>query len=300
MSNSESDLSEIRTNFGGELEKARKTQNYTIEDISEHIKVPVHVLTAIEKNDIDALPMPTYTQGYIRAYAKFLEISEDNILQMYNRAVPHSPAAELKPRSKLKNGASSQSPLVKMVTIILILAGVTTLIYGSYQYYQGKAVDMEAVLESKETPFTGNSLDSPAEMPVEIRQHASMSEEGELILDEPADSLPAVDEDDTASPAVAAEDLQPVAKNDVVEIYAEKGAWLEVYDASNSRLFYNMVAEGKTEVLSGKAPFRISLGNAGNTRIMVNDIEIDMSKYIRSNNTATFTVATEGQQVVFY
>ncbi len=328
MSNSDSDIAESNSDFGSVLAEARKSQNYTVGEISEYLKIPAHVIAAIEANDLDTLPAATFTQGYIRAYAKFLEISEDNVLEIYNRAVPHDRATDLKPRSNLPGEANSQSPLVKTVTMFLIVAGIAAVIYGSFQYYQQKANVMEDELESKEPSFTGNSLDSPGSQRLSVKQNARLTDDDELIVgqsdpferivetrktekEESGINESAMDTDaaETSEELVAEAEAVPEEteemkqndiQHDVIKFIAEKGSWMEVRDASNARLFYNMVPVGGSKTLSGQAPFRVSLGNAKTTRVVINDLEIDMTDYIRSNNTAVFTVSSEQQNVIFH
>jgi len=339
MKNSDnSEITKINTDFGSVLKVARKSQNYSIDDICEQLKIPADTITAIETNDISALPPPTFTQGYIRTYARFLEISEENVLAIYNQAVPHDLAPKLKNRSNLSGEASSQSALMKIMTLMLIAAGFAAAIYGSIQYYQKKAGVMETELESKEHSFSGNSLDSPGENPLNIRQNASLTENDELIV-QPSDPVEQVeitevaevevtevevtemDESmanesvvnktettaevvsvlNTAADEPVSEKSQEIASSvDVLKIYAEQGSWMQVRDANKKRLLYNMVPKGSGKVLRGQAPFRISLGNAKTTKLVINDLAIDMSEYIRKNNTASFTVSTKGQQVVFH
>ncbi len=169
--------------FGSLLAEARKANNYTIEEVSEHLKINAGIITALETNDKEALPAATFTQGYIRAYAKFLEISEDTVLDIYKHAVPHDDVSDLKPRSNLPGEASSQSPLIKATTILLIIAGIAAIGFGSFQYYQEKAGVMESELDTKEDSFTGNSLDSPGSRPLSIKQNARMTENGELVVE---------------------------------------------------------------------------------------------------------------------
>ena len=304
MSNSDKERSAVDIDFGSVLSEARKAQNFTIEDISKHLKIPVHTLTEIEANNLDALPPPTFTQGYIRVYAKFLEISEDAVLDRYNAAVPHENSTDLKPRSNLPGEASSQSPLVKLITILLILAGITAVVYGSFQYYQEKADVMEGELEARAPSFTGSSLDSPTEVLTveepEDTDSVDIITDAEEDLDD-SDSLAETGDSvvDIAEPEEV-ETVEAVPETDTLEIYADEGSWMEVRDASRTRLFYNMVPVGGSKILTGEAPFRISLGNARTTRLVVNGVEIDMSEFIRANNTATFAVSTDGQNIIFH
>ena len=308
MSNSDNEQLTVNTDFGTVLSEARKAQNFTVDDISKHLKIPEHTIAAIEANDLDALPAPTFTQGYIRAYAKFLEISEDLVLEMYNAAVPHENSTDLKPRSNLPGEASSQSPLVKLVTILLILAGITAVVYGSFQYYQEKADVMEDELEAKAPSFTGSSLDSPTELHKTEEPEDTDSLDISTATDEAADDSASLaltgtsveDEADVEANAEEVETVEAVPVTDTLEIFADEGSWMEVRDASRTRLFYNMVPVNGSKVLTGEAPFRISLGNARTTRLVVNGVEIDISEYIRPNNTATVAVSTDGQNIIFH
>lgn len=301
--------------FGSTLAEARKSKNYTIDEVSQHLKIPVHTISVLEGNDLEALPAPTFTQGYIRAYAKFLEISEGDVLERYNRAVPRAESGELKPRSKLPGEASSQSPLVKSITVLLIVAGIAAVIFGSFKYYQEKAGVMEGELDTREQSFTGSSLDSPGTNRLNIKQNARLTEDDELIVnqsdpyensdassDEPVatDEADEPDEPEIIDASVEAVQSEDVSENDIIEFYAENGSWMEVRDANKTRLFYNMVPVGGSKVLEGKAPFSITMGNAGTTRVVINDLDVDMKDYIRANNTASFSVSTHGQDIIFH
>jgi cytoskeleton protein RodZ len=315
MSNSESGVIDERCDFGKLLSEARKAQNFTISEINEHIKIPEHVISAIEASDIATLPAPTFTRGYIRAYAKFLEISEDSILDMYHRALPGKSASELKPRSNLSREAKNLSPLIKTVTVFLIIAGIAAVIYGSFQYYQKKMNVMETELDSKEHSFTGSSLDSPASQQAEAKQNTRLTDEDELVLEQTVSSDSLIEADDTdTSPAritAAGQEKEFASVNgqdesdfesteDVIEFFAEQGSWMEVRDANNARLFYNMLPEGGRRTLRGRAPFSVFMGNAETTKVEINNLEVDVSPYIRSNNTAKFEISSEQQKVIFH
>ena len=309
MSKSDSNShTEKNNDFGFILTEARKSKNYSVDDICEHLKIPKNVISAIEASNVEALPAPTYTQGYIRAYAKFLEIADDDLLAMYNEAVPHELASSLKPRSSLPGEASSQSPLVKMVTMLLIVGGITTVLYGSIQYYQEKADVMENQLESKERSFTGNSLDSPGSNRLDTPEDQVLTEDDETAIEssDPLESpasesqIESVQITAESSEEAVSEQDESIPQDDVIKILAEQGAWMEVRDATRARLLYNMVPSGDSKLLQGEGPFRISMGNARSTRVFINDIEIDFASYISSKNTASFTVSIEGENIIFH
>ena len=307
MSNSDDVVA--NTDFGTVLKQAREAQGFTVKDVNLRLKIPMGDIIAIEASDVEALPASTYTQGYIRAYAKFLEISDGNILNLYIQAAPGSQVSDLKPRSSLSLSGkkSSYAPVIKAITPLLVLVGAIIVLYGIVQYYQDKADVMEDELESRESSFTGNSLDSPGLNKLEIKQNARLTDDGELMLQgsSPAEldageaeleHQPVIDEESITEKPVRVPDLN--LKQDVLLINAENGSWIEVRDANDDRLFYNMVAKGGSKTLTGQAPFSISMGNARTTKIVINDIAVDISKFIRLNNTARFKVSNDKQDII--
>lgn len=315
------------TDFGKRLAEARKAKNYTVDEVSRHLKIPARTIIALETSDKEELPVSTFTQGYIRAYARFLEISAQDVLAVYNRAVPHDDVSDLKPRSKLPDEASSQSPLIKAITTVLVLVVIVIIVFGGVRYYQKKADALEDEFDAEQKSFTGNSLNSPGSLPIAIEQNARLHD-GELVVGKVDAYVPAAEEAETdetvagkagdaiAQPAATTEKttvvMQAEAKqiensptdtdnnSDSIEIIAKNGSWVEVRDANKSRLFYNMLPVGGDRELVGRAPFSVTMGNAKTTRVVVNGINVDVSDYIRSNNTASFKVSTQGQDVIFH
>lgn len=322
MSKATKEKSKNNTDFGSLLSTERKLKQFSVEDISEQLKISVVMIVALEGNDIEALPAPAYTQGYIRAYAKFLEISEQKVIDVYNVAVPHQQASSLKPRTMLPDEASSQSLMMKIMTVVLVLAGLAAVIIGIFNYYQEKADVIETRLESKTPSFTGKSLDSPSEEHTVIKQNARLTKDGALILIaaesvEPlnnnavisqvieltnqkklaAEFVPEPQDKISTDVKVVAQDTSPL---DILKIYAEKGSWMSVRDATDKRLLYNSVPVAGSKVLRGRAPFLVSLGEAKTTHLQINDLVVDFSKYVRRKNIAEFTVSTEGESVIFH
>ena len=308
MTEQDNEQAEIESDFGSLLAEARKTRNYTVAEISGHLKIPENTIIILESNDLEALPAPTFAQGYIRAYAKFLEISEEAVLEKYYLAVPNASAADLKPRSNLPGEASSQSPLVKSVTILLIIAGIAAVIFGSFTYYQEKAGVMEGELDARAPGFVGNSLDSPGSNRLNFDRDEPVAEDRQADPYESIERTTTELDDVTETEVIETEVVEQVedvaeealSENDKIEFFAENGSWMEVRDANKSRLFYNMVPVGGSKVLTGKAPFSITMGNATTTRVVINDLDVDMTDYIRSNNTAIFSISTDGQGIIFH
>jgi cytoskeleton protein RodZ len=304
--------------FGKILSEARKAKKLTIADVHEHIKISEPDLRAIEASDAAALPAAAFTRGYIRTYARFLEISDQDVLGLYDRTQPAMEKPEFHVTVKSKPVTNSQTPVIKLVTAMLIVSGVAALLYASFQYYQEKADAIETQRETQDDDFTGSSLDTPGAQSVNVEQGARLGDDGELQLQGPAATdllAEEVDASDSASSASAENDVNPPVEevdetvqetiatspgDDTIEFFAEQGSWMEVRDANNARLFYNALPEGGRRTLRGQAPFSVSMGNARTTTVKINGHAVDLSGRIRSNNTARFKVSSEDSDVIFH
>ena len=65
---------------GQQLSEARERQNLTLADISRTTKIPVYLLEAIERNDVDHLPQGFFTRAFVRAYAKEVGVDAESLV----------------------------------------------------------------------------------------------------------------------------------------------------------------------------------------------------------------------------
>ena len=384
IDNANSESLNQKQDFGKILSQARIDQDYSIAEVNEQIKISQHVLLALEASDIAALPAPTFTQGYIHSYAKFLEISEEKVLDLYRHAINGNSLSSLKPRSTLSKKSSSQFPFVKIVMALLVIISVLVLIYNGLQSDDAAdLVDGEPGLA--EDRSTDDAVDTDNVQKIEIKQQARLNEEGELLLDknnlnnqqarvvsngvvsnngtvdkatatatetegeadadvgkasainvsdaavetdvsgivvtevdgstvdngtaESSETTTAIESAENITQSEQLEidlsDIVPDTEiidpgNDTISFFAELEAWVDVRDANDTQLYYNMLPEGGSRVFTGLAPFSVTIGNARTIIVEINNIEVNLSRRIRSTNTATFTISTNEKRVVFH
>jgi transcriptional regulator with XRE-family HTH domain len=72
-----------RSAFGEQLRQAREERRLAIEAVSGATRIAVRHLNALERSDLGALPPGPFGKGYVRAYAQFLGIDPEPILEAY-------------------------------------------------------------------------------------------------------------------------------------------------------------------------------------------------------------------------
>lgn len=111
---------------GQALRAARTDLRLNPEDVANQLHLAPRQILALEADDYEQLPQPTYVRGYLRNYALFLGLSPQPILDAYNRAIAgrappkrtrerYTPAAEHEGQSKF--GAIAVGGLILVLVI---------------------------------------------------------------------------------------------------------------------------------------------------------------------------------------
>ncbi|HBQ50405.1 hypothetical protein A3B42_02115 [Candidatus Daviesbacteria bacterium RIFCSPLOWO2_01_FULL_38_10] len=70
---------------GQVLKEEREKKFYTLEEIEKATKIRKELLEALEKDQYSKLPPPTFVQGFIKNYGRFLGLETTKLLAIYRR-----------------------------------------------------------------------------------------------------------------------------------------------------------------------------------------------------------------------
>ena len=82
--------------FGDRLRREREMRGITLDEITESTKISRRHLEALEGEHFDQLPGGVFNKGFVRAYARFLGIDEDQAVADYSTASNEQPEPENK------------------------------------------------------------------------------------------------------------------------------------------------------------------------------------------------------------
>lgn len=69
--------------IGQELKRERELRGISLKEISDATKINLRFLRALEEDQLDVLPEKFFTKSIIRAYAKYVGLEEDTVLNNY-------------------------------------------------------------------------------------------------------------------------------------------------------------------------------------------------------------------------
>ena len=76
-------------NFGETLKRERELRKISLREVSEATKIGLRYLEAMEENRFDQLPGGVFNKGFIRAYAKFIGLDGETLVNVYLYDVAH-------------------------------------------------------------------------------------------------------------------------------------------------------------------------------------------------------------------
>ena len=115
--------------IGAHLRDAREARGASLEEAALVTRIGKNYLLAIEGGTFDKLPNPAYVRGFLRIYAKYLELSADDIVARYDESlVPVGKPAEapVKARPELAPGKREATrgrwavPAILLAAILII------------------------------------------------------------------------------------------------------------------------------------------------------------------------------------
>jgi cytoskeletal protein RodZ len=69
--------------FGEELRRERELRSIELREVADATKVNIRYLEAMERNDFRPLPGGLFNRGFVRAYAEFIGIDPEGMVNAY-------------------------------------------------------------------------------------------------------------------------------------------------------------------------------------------------------------------------
>jgi len=322
---SESDADELmhQQAFGNGFRVAREAAGLSLNDVVEALKLPVEIIRAMESSQVDSLPAPAFTRGYIRNYARFLKIPEDDVLEMYSQGIPEE--VPLTARSPLTRQIHSGETKVKLMTygfVFFVLIGIIMwLSQSSSDIEEAEISDpVSHVVESKKSFHKSADIRIDE---VEAQSVPAMEENNEEAIaedikdneilsveDEPvnSNSLPMIEKIKPEKKSTEEVTIEKTGSDDVTEFSAASGddvlvigtvseSWVEIGDVNTSRLVFELIKKGGFYRVRGQAPFKVFLGNAPSVSLQLNGKPVNVLGFLRSINIAHVYIYKNGEVV---
>jgi cytoskeleton protein RodZ len=258
--------------FGENLRREREMRGISLDEIAGSTKISVRFLQAMENDDFANLPGGIFTRSFIRSYAKYLGLDDEQVMSEF-QMMTQAKDVELRP---LMFASSSNSPrrerrpfLLPVVLAVAMLAGGYSLFRYTHRHEEspvttpgnGAVQAAPSPTTSSSAPPLGTASDpqgSPA--PAASSQPSappSVSNSGTGSLQKP---MAGASQALTGTPSAAPPG--PAPESDMVlKVAATQRVWVSV-DADGKTALQRTLSPQDTSIITAKDHFDLVTANA--------------------------------------
>lgn len=275
--------------LGVTLSKAREGLGLSQAEAAQRLKLSVRQIEAIEREDWASLPGEVFLRGFVRNYARTLELNPMDLIR------PVSSDAATRTITAPSEGLTiGRSPLTRLLALpLLALLLFLLIVAGLYQWLsQGEQTLVSQPPASQSPPSSSETAQVPAVsdgapgtvvQPLALDPQALETAPGEAGPPEaaPAAEVPPAPVQEPVKPQTEATDTSSAVQEGTATIRFLPGedAWIQVVDGQGQR-FSKLVRAGVGEQLTGRPPFKLVVGNAASVKLTYNGHQIDLSPFI--------------------
>ncbi len=275
-------------NVGLTLREAREQLGISVHEVAERIKFAPKQVEALEANDFTHLPQATFLRGFVRSYARMLQLEEAPLIA----ALPGGPAtlsaAKQQTRDTALPAISSRRGnvlwLAGTVGIALVLALFVLLRDG-----EPTAEPAKAVVESLPLPGPDAAVSAVAETaPAQAPEPAPVAEpekapEPVKASQPEVKPVPKIAAAPAPAPAEAPKSAVPLEqlKRRPMHFVFDETTWVEVIDVNGAVLLSKTNPRGSEQWIGGprRAPYEVTIAHPGNVKLYYKGKEVDLSPY---------------------
>lgn len=235
---------------GDILQRARVQKNLTLDDLEVAIRVNRAHLVAIEEGRLEDLPGRVYALGFIRAYATYVDLDSEKIIELLKQQSGKKIAPQniSVPDTSISEDFSLPSGTIFFI-IFLLFVGV--LVFKSYY-------EDSAYLIGEQIPKVPKDL---------IDQTTLLSKPDDQ--NSKAVMIPDSDHRNTATSLTDFIDGDRPSADQIV-LRAIDNVWLEIRDPDRKTIFSRVLSVGEEYWIPvGQNDLTMTLGNAGGLQIIV-------------------------------
>lgn len=311
-----------RVNPGESLRKARESKNLSIAEVAAQLNLTPQRLSQIEAGAFDKLPGNTFARGYIRAYAKLLDIDQARLVMEFDQFTGSDAiGSHVQSLGRIEEPVSYSQRILRFVSFALLLALAVVGFYWWQEQADQRADTSSGPIAHVEVEGADgttqiHTLDEPEDQAVAAAQNETElnlpevpaeAAQGEGV-EEPVAAAPSTDapvaaeapaapaapaEPAPAAPAAAAPAPAPApseapvaaAGEGIIRVNFTADCWTQVKDGNGKVVFSALKRAGDSIEVAGKAPLELRLGFARGAQVTFNGQAVDVTPFI-SGETA--------------
>jgi cytoskeleton protein RodZ len=250
------------------LGQARKDHNLTVADVAAKLRLAPRQIEAIEADDYQRLPGKTIVRGFVRNYARLLQLDPAQVVAAFDRTAPGGDDQRITlPHQNVQFSEVSSGHRNRMVLWLTLGLGILVALgFLAWWREAGIATAPKPASSTVTVPNTANSAvvaDAPTTEPPTVGEPAPA-----IVVPEASSVLPPAD----PVPVTVAENL--------VHLAFQGASKVEVRDAGGKVVWKKINPAGTEQDITAPLPLSFTIGNAAKVKMTHNGDAVDLAPHI--------------------
>ena len=258
------------------LASARKKKRLRYKKLSSELNIDEIYLIALEEGNFDLIPGgEAYVKGFLRSYAKKLDLNPDDVIDNYlsSRKGSLEATKKLSPKDQINSNPKNLPKIGLIATFSIIFLLFLGVIFREYESDNQEVTNTIEITTTVVSNDSNEMHDESNLLTLKPNKNQSSKFTGDLIT--------AINSDlDSQASALPLEET-PLNRIDI-KVYGD--CWLEVFN-DNKRIIYNLAKEGDEFVLN-ESKVKIIAGNFKNVEVSFNDKMVNLEDYANTKQVS--------------
>jgi cytoskeleton protein RodZ len=272
------------------LKEARKKTRRRYKRLSSELGIPEKYLEALEENNFSIMAGPTYVKGYLRAYAKKLDLDPETVITAFDRYLKDQRRLEKKGIKKEQKKETKKKFSYIYALIFFLIASITLLI----AFIPERNNDSE---KKEDRSFSETEIQNLNDIPPILNTKPALSIELEqdtsqnipdLNIQEEVIALDITDDVKDETNKLSIETIN------TIEMNFSGDCWIELMD-KNGIIEYRLAKAGTSMFFEGLGPFKLLIGNSKRVELFYNDVKVSLASTTNVKTNVSCLVLPEGR-----
>lgn len=257
--------------LGAVMRAAREALGMDVEEAARKLCLSPRQLSALESDEFNALPSPAFTRGFIRNYARLLNLDANPLLERYREALPKGSGESA--ISLQTEGIPIQIKDKKPWIPYLIASVLIGIVGGAWMAYMEWSERQTALVVAP--PVATKPVPSAPATPTPMPALQPITEVAPAVVTPPA---PAAEQLNNATSIP----MPATAKGRLNMVFTQQ-SWIRVLDRDGVEIFSKNKPAASEDVIEGQPPFKVDVGNAAGVQLNYNGQPVDLAPHTKAN-----------------
>ena len=278
--------------YPGELLKeARKKTRRRYKSLSSELGIPEKYLEALEENNFSIMAGPTYIKGYLRAYAKKLDLDPETVIAAFDRYLKDQRSLKKKAEKKEQKKKTKQKfSYIYAVTFLLITLIILLIVFipeGNNNSEKKEDISSYQATEIQNSNDIPLILNTKPALSIELEQNTSQNI-SDLNIQKEVVTSEITEEVEEETIKLSIETIN------TIEMNFSGDCWIELMDKKGI-IEYRLAKADTSIFFEGVGPFKLLIGNSKRVELFYNAVKVSLAATTNVKTNVSCLVLPEGR-----